>query len=544
MQTVLICNRNHPIRRDVANAFYTLESWGLAHSRFEGLSVQVRVTTVSKTDFTNWLTCPGYAWAMIHQPHLAPPVDATTTRREIDGDRVESLTRSLFPDALCIETDDPDESITLSARALESDAPGLFQPTVCTDRGLVARADLLVREADGWHLIEIKSSAANPEKPKSLIKKYVPDIAFQTLAFEEAGIPIVRSSLLHIDKRYRRNGHLDISNLLTLTDVTKHVAGQREKLSTQLHNALSTLQNADDPAPCNCHRSTRSNRCDLFAYFHPEIARSGTIYQISGIHSHVLRPALDRGVLDMVDWPDDLPLNPRQRRQVELARSRQELVDRASIERFLGTLEAPLWFLDYETFQEPVPRWSGYAPHQQIPFQYSLHVVEPGSGSSHHGYLHTERDVDPVPHLLAHLERDMGPEGSVVVWNKAFEHARNVEMAELQPAWADFLHDVNARMIDLADSVREGWWAHPQFNGSWSLKSVLPVVAPEMAYDHLEISNGGTASERWIQAMIDNEDMMTDEDRHATLVALDEYCHQDSLAMVRIWEHLLDLVTR
>jgi hypothetical protein len=191
-----------------------------------------------------------------------------------------------------------------------------------------------------------------------------------------------------------------------------------------------------------------------------------------------------------------------------------------------------------------VPRWSGYAPHQQIPFQYSLHVVNPGKKTAHHGYLHATRGEDPVPALLAHLAQHIGPTGSVVVWNKAFEHARNVEMAELQPGYAGFLHDINARMIDLADVVKEGWWAHPKFNGSWSLKSVLPVVAPELAYGYLEISDGGTASERWIQAMIDDEAALTDEERAATLTALEEYCHQDSLAMVRIREYLMDIVTR
>jgi hypothetical protein len=481
---------------------------------------------------------------MIHQPHLAPPDDASTRRREIDGDRVETLALGLFPQHMHIVADDPEEAISLSREALASNAPALFHPTVCTDQGLLAEADLLVRERGGWHLIEIKSSAANPKKPRTLVKKYLPDITFQAMVFEQAGVPIVRSSLLHIDKGYRRNGTLDRKGLLALTDVTDDVTTHRHLIEPRIAAALACLQDASNPAPCTCHLSTRSNRCDLFSHFHPEIPTSGTVYHISGIHRNALLPALDRGVITMVDWPDDIPLNARQQRQVEIARSRQEIIDQAAIERFLGTLVTPLWFLDYETFQEPVPRWSGYAPHQQIPFQYSLHVVEPGKSTSHHGYLHAARGEDPVPALLSNLARQIGPTGSVVVWNKAFEHARNEEMAELQPAWADFLNDINARMIDLADVVREGWWAHPRFNGSWSLKSVLPVVAPEMAYGYLEISDGGTASEKWIQAMIDEETTISDEERTATLAALDVYCHQDSLAMVRIWDHLLDLVTR
>jgi len=506
--------------------------------------VQVRVTTVSQDDFTNWLTCPGYAWAMLHQPHLAPPENASTRRKEIDRGRITSLARDMLPDAITIEATDPDESVSLSRLALDSDATAIFHPSVCTERGLRATADLLVRDPEGWRLVAIRSSAANPEKPRTLIKKYQPELTFQFTAFEEAGIPITRASILHIDKRYRRNGSLDTDEMLGQTELTAHVTRERGTMALQIEAALRDLQDAGTPAPCNCHLTTRSNRCDLFEYFHPEVATRGTIYQITGIHRNTLLPALERGILHMVDWPDDLPLNPKQRQQVELARSGREHVDHAAIERFLSRLEGPLWFLDYETYQEPVPRWSGYAPHQQIPFQYSLHVVDPQTGVSHHGYLHTARGVDPVPHLLERLRHDLGDTGSVVVWNKAFEHARNEEMAALHPEHADFLHRMNARMVDLADPVKEGWWAHPSFNGSWSLKTVLPVVAPGLAYEELEISDGATASERWIQAMIDDAADMSAADRAATLAALDAYCHQDSLALVRIWEYLLDLITR
>jgi hypothetical protein len=376
------------------------------------------------------------------------------------------------------------------------------------------------------------------------VKKYLPDVSFQGLAFREAGVPVTRVSLLHIDKRYRRNGAVEPREMLALTDVTSQLVTQIARTERQLEDALAILQDETTPAPCTCHRSTRSNRCDLFSHFHPEIPPSGTVYQITGIHRSHLLPVLDRGIIAMVDWPDDLPLNPKQRRQVEIARSRKEQLDREAIAAFLKTFQSPLWFLDYETFQEPVPRWSGYAPHQQIPFQYSLHSVDMANGRSHHGYLHTARDADPVPELLARLSQHLGPDGSVIVWNKAFEQARNEEMAALQPQYAGFLHDLNDRIIDLADVVKEGWWAHPRFNGSWSLKSVLPVVAPELAYDQLEIGDGGTASESWIQAIIDDAPPPTGPGRREILAALDAYCHQDSLALVRIWDYLRDVVTR
>lgn len=500
--------------------------------------------TVSKTDFMNWMTCPGYAWVLMHQPDLAPPEDASVLRREAAGDQLEAFTRQMFPDGILIDTLDTDLAAQLTAEAMQRGVRVLFHGTVRTSRGLLAEADVLVREDDGWHLIEIKSSAADPARPRLLIKKYLPDVSFQTIAFEEAGIPISRTSLFHVNKRYRRAGDVNPEDLLTLTDVTREIVRSKTVVTSAIEKALACLQDCDCAASCGCDRKTRANRCDLFDYFHPHIPGDATIYHITGIHRSSLLPALDRGVVRLVDWPDDLPLSHKQRRQVEVARSRKEIVQKEHIAEFLGRLRFPLYFLDYETFQQPIPPWDGYVPQQQIPFQYSLHMLTEDLSMTHREFLCLKRENDPVPELLQQLREDMGDEGSVIVWNQGFEEGRNTEMSALQPDFAAFLAQVNGRMVDLADIVSKGWWVHPDFEGRWSLKTVLPVVAPELRYDTLDIRDGGTASERWMQCMVDPVDRMSDAQRNEAIAALRQYSHLDTLAMVRIWEHMLDIITR
>lgn len=499
--------------------------------------------TVSKTDYLNWLACPGYAWAVIHQPHLAPPEDASTRRKQLVGDAVEALARTLFPDALLIEADDPREAADLTRLAIENGAHAIFHGTVVTGRGLLAEADVLIREDDGWHLIEIKSSSADPDRPNGVVKKYLADISFQTLALTEAGIPISRCSLMHVNRHYRRNGHVAPEDALALTDVTNFVAENLVATQAGITQALATLQDEAHPAACDCHRTTRAHRCPMFEHFHPEIPATGTIYTITGIHRSILLPAVDRGIVRLTDWPDDLPLSPKQHHQVALARSGSEIVQRSQIRSLLDQLRFPLHFLDYETFQQPIPMWEDIAPHQQIPFQYSLHVVEQDGTTSHHEHICTERAINPVPPLVERLRDDMQENGTVLVWNKTFEESRNREMAALLPAHASFLHRINERMIDLADIVSKGWWEHPAFGGRWSLKSVLPIAAPDLCYEDLDISEGNTASELWMQCMIDKVDTVTEQERAAIFDALHAYCSLDTLAMIRIWEHMQELVS-
>lgn len=497
---------------------------------------------ISKTEFLHYLTCAGYAWHLRHQRDSLPPLEDGALRRMRDGNYVEQLARDLFPGGYLITPRSSQSADQHTRAAIASGQTVLFQATALAEAGMIAKADVLVKLDDGWHLIEVKSSSADPDKPRDVIRKHLNDITFQTLAFRNAGIPVRKSSLLVLNRNHRRNGAIDPQELFTLFDVTADVRDAEQHVLPQIEEAIAVLLNSRVAAECRCHRKTRANRCDLFSYFHPHIPERGTIYNIGSIQRKSLLPALDRGVLMMVDWPDDLDLGAKQKRQIEVARNGVEVVQPELIASFLEGCAEPLWYLDYETFQSSIPRWEGYAPHQQITFQYSLHRCDGDGRSAHYEYLAESAVDDPTEPLLRQLAEDLGNDGTVLVWNKSFEFGRNLEMARRFPEYAAFLHDVNSRMIDLADAVKHGWWEHPEFQGSWSLKQVLPVAAPEMDYKRLEIGDGGTASERWMQAVLDSPSSLSDTERAAVLRALREYCTQDTLAMVRIRDYMLALL--
>ena len=498
---------------------------------------------ISKTEFLDYLTCPGYAWQARYHPELLPAVADSTQRKLRDGARVEALARQLYPEGNWVGPGHSEARVQRTHALIEAGVSTIFQATAVAEMGMLAQADILQRCDGGWHLIEVKSSSATPANVSAVVRKHLNDVAFQYLAFRQAGIPIVRTSLLALNRSYRRNGSVNPAELFSAIDISEEVAQHATALHGTVQDACDVLLNSREPAVCACHRKTRANRCALFHHFHPDIPDTDTIYNIASIQRGQLLAALDRGILKIADWPDDLQLTSRQQRQVDVARSGVLAIDYDNLAEFLTTLQEPLWYLDYESFQNAIPPWDGYGPHQQIPFQYSLHRWAPGwPEPEHRGYLATDARIDPTAELLAHLASDLGPTGSVVVWNRNFEFSRNLEMAARFPQYAAFLHDVNARMVDLADPVKAGWWAHPAFQGSWSLKRVLPVVAPELNYKALRIGDGGTASEQWMQAVLDSDRQVADTERAAVLDALRIYCEQDTVAMHRIRMYLHGLL--
>ena len=77
---------------------------------------------------------------------------------------------------------------------------------------------------------------------------------------------------------------------------------------------------------------------------------------------------------------------------------------------------------------------------------------------------------------------------------------------------------------------------HPAQKGSWSLKSVLPTIAPELDYANLpEVADGGAAQQAYLELI----DPVTPAPRKEALInALLIYCQRDTEGMVRIVRRL------
>lgn len=429
----------------------------------------------------------------------------------------------------------PDDAARETAQLIQAGAPAIAGATVVTARGLVGVADLLVRAGRGWELVVVHASS-------SVKSEHAIEAAFNQRAFVEAGVEVVAVRLIHLRKTYRRGSNLDLDQLLEQVDIAPRVVRVTAQVARDIDVALAILGDASQPGICRCDLGTRNMRCPTFDHFHPGIGGGDTVYDLGGISGRKLEDVLARGILRLVDWPDDVEISPRQRQQIEAVRTGREYIDPDAIRQFLDRLRYPLHFLDYETFQLAVPAFEGCLPWSQVPFQYSIHRLHADGTIEHREFLSTTPVHLPVADLVARLRRDIDSTGSVVVWNQGFEQSRNRDMAEIVPDAAPFLHDVSARMVDLMDVVRDGAWVHPAFNGSASIKKVLPVAAPSLSYDQLEIGEGMLAAEQWVQAVMRQPTQMDDNQRAAVFAALREYCQRDTLAMVLVLDYVRQVV--
>jgi hypothetical protein len=137
------------------------------------------------------------------------------------------------------------------------------------------------------------------------------------------------------------------------------------------------------------------------------------------------------------------------------------------------------------------------------------------------------------------LDRHIDPNGTVVVWHAPFERGVNKEIGDRLPRYAARMETINSQVKDLRDIFSKQHYVHPDFRGSTSIKSVMPVLVPDLSYDHLAIQDGTSASEQWWQMTAPNTG---DEERKMIAQDLRDYCGQDSYAMYAIRRHLIGML--
>lgn len=473
---------------------------------------------ITKTDFLLYLSCARHWWAQSHgkMPQSEEPLYEAFLRRQ--GYQVEALAEEwahsvLLPRLQSLYGEDVRLQFQVTASA------GPFQ----------SRADILVtHEASGaFEIIEVKSST-----DVKMEHRY--DAAFQWHIFS-ATQPVTKISVLTLNKDYRNQGETDLKKLFVLRDVTAEALGLQSDLQEKL-TQMQAIQ--EDPDLHNYEACFHPKLCPSPLVCYPFLPEN-SLYDLGGLKREYRKLWREDGFVHITDIPDTYPLTPAQRLQKQSVLEQKPIVDLNKLASLLRSLVFPLWFLDYETFQPAVPFLPNYKPYENVPFQFSLHRLDSAQSEPvHSGHISVKPDSASRDFLKA-LSAQVGGTGSVVVWNAPFEGGRNRELALQFPEYQEFLYDINERMYDLMLIFRHQAYVDARFQGSASIKRVLPVLAPDLDYTVLPIGEGTAAMTGWERLVFSEA---TAEEKKAVFAQLWEYCQLDTLAMYRIWRFLNDLL--
>jgi hypothetical protein len=394
--------------------------------------------------------------------------------------------------------------------------------------GALAFADVMLPAGDdqeaSWRMVEVKSAA-------SLKDYYLDDLTIQTFIARRAGVKLDAVVLAHVDSHWVYPGGGLYQGLLVEHDLTAAV-NQRGKVVEQwLADAKCIIARDQEPDIKTGDQCDSPYACGFYEYCSRNCPE--TDYPLAWLprFGSKVVSLREQGIIDMRDVPDNL-LNEKQRRVKTHTLSGEVFFDRYAASQSLAGYGMPAYFLDFETIRFSVPIWAGTSPYQQIPFQFSLHVLDREGLLRQHSFLDVtgENPCRAFAESLVALCGDVGP---VYVYNAGFETSRMHDLARMLPDLADSLQAIVERVVDLLPVARECYY-HPSQQGSWSIKKVLPAVVPELRYDELEgVQDGGMAMDAFVEAIHANT---TDQRREQIQMQLLAYCAMDTYAMVKLWQ--------
>jgi predicted RecB family nuclease len=484
--------------------------------------------TISKSKYMAGVQCLKRLYWQVHEPELGGSVpDAAAIAIMEQGREVGKLARQLFAGGVEVPFCDTEQAIRITRELIANpDVPAIFEAAF-ENGGVFVRVDILHRRRDNrWRLIEVKSTA-------DLKEQHLDDVAIQCRVASRSGLDLASSCLAHVNRNYVfQGGTIDVRRFFKIRNLTRRVERLLPKLTFQLRSEHRVLAMPNPPAIPPGPHCTNPVTCEFFDRCNLPLPDDHIGY-LPRLHASAAEELEEMGVESIHDIPEDFSLTDRQRIACTSVQTGEPWFS-AELGKELGSLKYPLYFMDFESINPAIPRFSGMRPFDQLPFQWSIHVQrQPEAETEHYEFLATDSG-DPRREFITSLCSALGKTGSIVVYNQQFESQRLAELANWLPEYAGRIKRIQPRLWDLLPVVRNHVY-HPAFAGSYSLKAVLPALGTEMSYKGMAVASGQDAGLAW-ETLKRGALNQVESDRIEK--ALLDYCGLDTLALVRLLEAL------
>ena len=477
---------------------------------------------LTRSNYLHGLQCRRCLWYEQSEPGRAIPASESQQWLLDQSRKVRRRARCQFPEGRLIDTTDPREAVEQTQEAISSGASCIFNASFIFNDTWWVRCDILQRDSNSWKIIEVEAST-------DVKKEHLSDLAFQKYVLTAQEIIISGTKVMHIN---RECVHPYLSNLFVIEDVTDQIDPLMGDVPDNIEEFRRILDGDVEPDIPIGKRCDKSHSCSFKEYCWRDVPKCCSIFAIPYLTPNRQAELLDRGLLYLCDVPDDFPLTPNQRDYVNMVLNNQPEINSEAIRDKLSELEYPIYFFDFEASNPAVPRFRGLKSFQHFPFQYSCHILQSDGSLTHHEYLHTDT-TDPRLPLIESLLNHISDVGSVVVYYASFECRILKGLAQSFPEHSEVLQSIICRLWDQLEIFRD-YYKHPGFRGSNSLKYVLPVLAPTLSYQDLDIQEGNDAQAVWNEMI-----QTTNEEARSNMINnLKAYCKMDTLAMVGIHKAL------
>lgn len=485
---------------------------------------------LSKSRYCKCVQCEKILWLTKYKPESVVSEDKEAIFET--GRQVGEIAKGLFGDYEDIAYDENLSTMIEKTEKLLQNKPNIITEASFSYDNNFCSVDILKNDADGVEIYEVKSST----KVKDI---YLDDVAYQYFVLSNLGLNVKKACIVYINNEYIRGEELDIEQLFNIEDITDIAMQKQDEIRNNIDFINKYMEEHDEynePIKKIDKCCFDPYSCDFWEYCTRDLPKPN-VFDLSGMQTRTKFKKYDEGTISFEELAN-ARINKKYKEQIDFElNNRDPKIEKEEIRSLLDSLKYPLYFIDYEAFNPAIPEFEGTKPYQQIPFQYSLHIIkEEGASLEHKEFLAEHDDKNIIRTFAESMINDLAEDGSVIVYNKVFEESLvNKKIAEMYPDLKDEIERINSNIIDLMVPFRNRNYYTKEMDGSYSIKKVLPALFPEdpeLNYTNLElIHEGGEASNAF-----KNLKNLPLEKQKEIREALLRYCGLDTYAMVKIWE--------
>lgn len=489
---------------------------------------------LSKSKYCKAKQCNKILWLDKNKPEEMTEIGNESVLE--NGTKVGELARSYFGEYTNIEFNKDLSKMMFDTEKELKNTPNIITEASFNFDNNFCSVDILKNDIDGVEIYEVKSSTGVHDI-------YLDDVSYQYYVLNNLGFNIKKVHIMYINSEYVRNGKLELDKLFNIQDVTQIAISKQSEIKEKIKEINDYMQKYDsaenEPEKKISMHCSNPYDCVYWNYCTKELPPNN-IFDIRLMHKDKKFKLYNEGKIGFEDvlYED---INEKYSEQIDFELNEKETkIEKDKIRDFLDTLSYPLYFLDFETFQQVIPEYDGVSPYMQIPFQYSLHYVENERGEVKHKEFLAESGIDPRRKLAERLIEDIPRNVCVTAYNMSFEKSVIKKLAQIYPDLSEHLLNIRENIKDLMIPFKERYYYCKAMQGSYSIKYVLPALFPndpELDYHNLPVvHNGGEA-----MSMFAELEKYTKEEQKKIRDGLLQYCKLDTYAMVKIWEKLKEI---
>ncbi|MCP4522111.1 MAG: DUF2779 domain-containing protein [Cytophagales bacterium] len=496
--------------------------------------------TLSRSSFAKGLQCTKQLFLLNKGDLSNKHFEVSDEQRAIKKRTVylRKLAQKLFPKGVDAQEgcDSYEQSAEKTEKLIKLKHKVLYNAVFIANNAVVV-IDIMVWRRGSWTAYEVKAGT-------KVTKGGITFAAFKWNVLKEVKAYVNDFSFIVLNKEYYRGEKLILTQCFKRVSKFQEIKEASSWVARQMKRYTKVLQKEEVPEVEINKRCLVPYECRIKSYCWKNVPEN-SVFDLVGSQQYDKFNLYHEGVETMeqlLESENELKLNlsENQKLQIKSSTTGRSYLKQKEMIAFLQSIQYPLIYLDFESYQPFLPREKGMSPLQQCVFQYSIHTQQERGGElSHIDFLHLpndERDVRLV--LLEKLLKDTKEAKTILVYDVSFEKYYLNYLIQVFPRYRIAIEELMNKMVDLVEPFAQKYIYTPEMKGLHSMKAVLPALIPNMDYKGLNLQNGLMASlayAQWAEGMFEG-------DEEKLLQDLKDYCTLDTYAMTQVMDVLYGLV--